>query len=442
MKLSRLTRALALAGLAVPSAAFATDGYFQHAYGMKALGMGGAAVAVASEPFGGTVNPAAMTSLGNAWQAGVQVFMPRREASRTGSGMAGIDGSVSSDSLAFAIPEFGMNYMLRPDVAVGISLVGNGGMNTDYTGEQIPTMSACAAFNPNPGPYNLLCGNGRLGVDLQQMLIAPYAAWKFAPSHSIGVAPTFAYQKFRAQGLQAFDNPMLSTSPGDVTNREYASSTGYGVRIGYHGTFDRLSVGVAWASKMAMDEFDKYKGLFAEQGGFDIPSNLTLGLAWRPDDKWLLAADWGRIKYSDARSVSNPSVALLYCAGGDASSCMGGPNGPGFGWKDIDVWKFGVEYAVDAKLVLRAGYNHSENPVSPADVTFNILAPGVITNHYTVGATWKLDAASEITFYGLYAAENEVTGPSLFVPFGAPPTTTERVSLKEYTVGVGYTARF
>jgi long-chain fatty acid transport protein len=121
---------------------------------------------------------------------------------------------------------------------------------------------------------------------------------------------------------------------------------------------------------------------------------------------------------------------------------MGGPNGPGFGWKDIDVWKFGVEYAVDAKLVLRAGYNHSENPVSPADVTFNILAPGVITNHYTVGATWKLDAASEITFYGLYAAENEVTGPSLFVPFGAPPTTTERVSLKEYTVGVGYTARF
>ena len=241
MKLSRLTRALALAGLAVPSAALATDGYFQHAYGMKALGMGGAAVAVASEPFGGTVNPAAMTSLGNAWQVGVQVFMPRREASRTGSGMAGLDGSVSSDSLAFAIPEFGMNYMLRPDLAVGISLVGNGGMNTDYTGEQIPTMSACGSFNPNPGPYNLLCGNGRLGVDLQQMLIAPFAAWKFAPSHSIGVAPTFAYQKFRAQGLQAFDNPMLSTSPGDVTNREYASSTGYGVRLGYFGTFDSVS---------------------------------------------------------------------------------------------------------------------------------------------------------------------------------------------------------
>ena len=442
MKLNRLFHALALAGLAVPSAALATDGYFSHAYGLKSLGMGGATVAIADEPFGGVVNPAAMTSLGNAWQAGVQIFMPRREASRTGSGPAGIDGSVSSDSLTFAIPEFGINYMARPDVAVGVSVVGNGGMNTDFKGEQIPPMSACAAFNPNPGPYNLLCGNGRLGVDLMQLLVAPYAAWKFAPSHSIGVAPTFAYQRFRAQGLQAFDNPGLSTSPGDVTNREYASSTGYGVRVGYHGTFEQFSVGVAWASRMSMDEFDKYKGLYAEQGGFDIPSNLLVGAAWRPDGKWQLAVDWERIRYSDARSVSNPSALLLNCAGGDASSCMGGANGPGFGWKDIDVWKFGVQYAVDANLTLRAGYNRGENPVSPADVTFNILAPGVIRDHYTIGATWRLDSRSEVTFYGLYAAANEVTGTSLFVPFGAPPTTTETIRLEEYTVGVGYTARF
>ena len=442
MKRNRIFLALALAGLAVPTAALATNGYFSHAYGLKALGMGGAAVAVASEPFGGAVNPAAMTSLGNSWQAGVQIFMPRREVERTGSGPAGLDGAVSSDSLTFAIPEFGINYMARPNLAVGVSVVGNGGMNSDYAGEQVPAMSACATFNPNPGPYNLLCGNGRLGVDLSQLLVAPYAAWKFAPAHSIGVAPTFAYQRFRAQGLQAFDNPMLSTSMGDVTNRGYASSTGYGVRLGYHGTFDSVSVGAAWASKMTMDEFDKYKGLFAEQGGFDIPSNLTLGMAWRPNSKWLVAVDWERIKYSDARSVSNASAQLLNCFGGDATSCMGGPNGPGFGWRDIDVWKFGFEYALDAKLTLRAGYNRGENPVDPADVTFNILAPGVIKDHYTVGATWRLDSTSEVTFYGLYAAANDVTGTSLFVPFGAPPTTTDRIQLKEYTVGVGYTARF
>ncbi len=442
MKTTRLIGALAAAGLAVPCVALATDGYFSHAYGLKSLGMGGATVAIADEPFGGAVNPAAMTSLPNTWQAGLQFFMPRREASRSGSGPAGIDGSASSDSLLFAIPEFGINYRMRPDVAIGLSVYGNGGMNTDFAGEQIPAMSACASFNPAPGPYNLLCGNGRLGVDLMQLMVAPYAAWQVAPAHSIGVAPVLAYQRFRAQGLQAFDNPGLSTSPGNVTNRGYASSTGYGVRLGYHGNFDTVSVGLAWASKVSMDELDKYKGLFAERGGFDIPSNFTAGIAWRPDAKWLLAIDWERIRYSDAKSVSNPSALLLNCFGGDASSCMGGSNGPGFGWKDIDVLKFGAQYAVNANLSLRAGYNRSENPIEAADVTFNILAPGVVKDHYTVGATWRLDSRSEITAYGLYAANNQVSGASLFVPFGAPPTTGETIQLKEYTVGLGYSARF
>ena len=77
---------------ATPLAAQATDGYFSNGYGMKSNGMGGAAVAVALEPFGGAVNPGAMTFLDNQWQAGLAWFSPDRFAERTGSGMAGIDG--------------------------------------------------------------------------------------------------------------------------------------------------------------------------------------------------------------------------------------------------------------------------------------------------------------------------------------------------------------
>ena len=107
-----------------------------------------------------------------------------------------------------------------------------------------------------------------------------------------------------------------------------------------------------------------------------------VGAAWRPDAKCQLAVDWERISHSDSRSVSNPSALLLDCAGGDAASRMGGSNGPGFGWKDIDAWKFGVQYALDPSFTVRAGYSRSENPVSHADVTFNILARGVIKDHH------------------------------------------------------------
>lgn len=440
---TRIVTSAVLAALAcLPFAAQATDGYFSHAYGLKSLGMGGAGLAFAQEPFGGASNPAAMTTLGDEWQAGLAWFSPRREASRTGSGPAGIDGSATSDSNHFFVPEFGINRKLGADTAIGVTVYGNGGMNTDYGGGQVPAASACAAFNPSPGPYNLLCGNGRLGVNLTQLMVAPYAAYRFAPGHSVGVAPVLAYQRFSADGLQAFDNPMLSTSMGNVTNRGFDDAFGFGARLGYHGEFGPVSVGLAYATKTRMGEFDKYQGLFAEQGAFDIPSNWSAGIAWKPDAKWVIAADYERINYSDSASVSNASTNILNCFGGQASACLGGSSGAGFGWQDVDVWKFGVQYSPDAKWTVRAGYNRSDNPITARDVTFNILAPGVIKDHYTAGFTFRLDAKSEITGYALYAATNEVTGTSLLASLGAPPTTAETIRMKEYAIGLAYTARY
>lgn len=434
---------LAPALLLASGAAVATDGYFANGYGMKSIGMAGAAIAVAQEPFGGAVNPGAMSFLDTQWQLGLSWFSPDREASRSGSGPAGIDGSVTSGSKNFFIPEFGWNWRLRPDLAVGVTVYGNGGMNTDYPGGQIPAMSACAMFNPSPGPYNLLCGNGKLGVDLSQLLIAPYVSWQFVPGQSIGVAPTLAYQRFEAYGLQAFDNPLLSTAPGSVTNNGHSSSWGGGVRIGYLGQFsEQFALGAAYATRMWMGAFDDYRGLFAQGGDFDIPSNFTLGVALRPTAQWLLALDFQRIFHGDAKSVANPSALIGNCVMGDPSACLGGSNGAGFGWRDINVWKLGLQYQLNDRWTLRGGYNYTQNPVRPQDLSFNILAPGVVQHQWTLGASWKLDQRSELTGMFLYAQRNSVTGPSLFNGFGAPPTTTETISMRELQIGVAYTLRY
>jgi long-chain fatty acid transport protein len=425
-------------------AAQATDGYFANGYGMTSIGMGGAAVAVALEPFGGAVNPGAMSFLDSQWQAGLSWFSPDRSASRTGSGPAGIDGSATSGSTNFFIPEFGINWRYSPELAFGLTVYGNGGMNTDYPGGQIPAASACANFNPGQAAYNLLCGTGNLGVDLMQLIIAPYVSWQFTKGHSIGIAPTLAYQRFEASGLQAFDNPLLSTRPGAVTNNGHSDSWGGGVRIGYMGQFNEMfSVGAAYATKMSMGEFDDYAGLFAQAGKFDIPSNFTLGAALRPTNQWLLALDFQRIFYTDSKAIGNPSSLIGNCAMvPDPSACLGGSNGAGFGWRDVDVWKFGVQYALNSQWTLRGGYNYTQNPILPQDVTFNILAPGVVQQHLTLGATWKLDAMSEITGAFMYARNNSVTGTSLLVGFGAPPTTTETIEMKQTQLGVAYVRRF
>ena len=451
----RFARIAALAAAAVPLAAAATDGYFSHGYGMKSKGMGGVATAVAQDAFGGAANPATMSFVGNQWAIGLDWFSPHREAERSGSPpQAALNGSATSGSTNFFIPEFGINYMLRPDLALGLTIYGNGGMNTDYPGGQLPSPSACGpatgpgtGFNPQAGPYNLLCGNGNLGVDLSQLVIAPTLAWKFHERHSLGIAPLFAIQRFKAEGLQAFQG--LSTSPSNVTNNGYDTTTGWGVRVGYYGNLtEQIQVGASYQSKIGMDNFDKYKGLFAESGGFDIPSSWSLGVAFKPTPAWLIALDYQRINYSDVDAVHNRSNLILQCPQPPAaptSNCLGGSNGAGFGWQSVNVWKLGVQYQINPAWTVRAGYNHSDNPIQAQDVTFNILAPGVIKDHLTLGATWTWDRQNEITGAFMYAFENSVTGPSLFnsfFPAGAQPNMQETIKMYEWSFGLQYARRF
>jgi len=444
MKLKQLVLALAAAA---PFVAHATDGYFSHGYGMQAKGMGGASTAVAESAFGAASNPATMAFAGDRWEIGVDLFSPWRKASRTGGAMAGLDGSVDSGSNYFAVPEFAINRMVSPTMSVGLTVYGNGGMNTDYDGGQLPSPGACGpatgpgtGFNPQPGPYNLLCGTGSLGVDLMQLIIAPSVAFKVAPDHAIGIAPLFAYQRFEANGVDAFAG--FSTSPGDVSNRGYDNSTGYGVRVGYYGRIaPGFALGAGYASKMSMSEFDKYKGLFAEQGGFDIPSHWSLAATFHASPTTLVTAEYQRINYSDVASVSNPSSLLGNCLSGDASACLGGSNGAGFGWQDIDVFKLGVQWQASPTMTLRAGYNLSDNPIRDEDVTINILAPGVVRHHITVGGTWKLDSASAVTVAAMYAFNNDVEAPSFFNNF-APLGMTEKIEMYQYAIGVQYSTRF
>ena len=311
------TRLILALVAAAPLAAQATDGYFANGYGMKSIGMGGAAVAVAQEPFGGAVNPGAMSMLGNEWQLGASWFQPLREASRTGSGQAGIDGVRGQRVQELHHPR--VRRQLEIPARPRVRRHGLRQRRDEHRLSGRPDLRAervRESFRQErrSRPYNLLCGNGNLGVDLMQLMIAPYVSWEFMKGQSIGIAPIIAYQRFKAKGLQAFDNPVLSTSPGNVTNNGHDSSWGVGVRVGYMGQLtDPIAVGVTYASKINMGDFDDYKGLFAQSGGFDIPSSFSAGISFRPTPQWLLAFDFERIFYDDALSVNNPSALIFNC---------------------------------------------------------------------------------------------------------------------------------
>jgi long-chain fatty acid transport protein len=258
-----------------------------------------------------------------------------------------------------------------------------------------------------------LFGSLRAGVDLQQLFAAPTLAFKANAHNAFGVSVNIAFQKFAAQGLQNFANPSFSNAPGNVTDRGFSNSFGAGFRVGWIGIVnERLSVGATFQSRTYMQKFDRYQGLFAERGGFDIPANVGGGVAFKVFPKATFLFDIERIFYGQVNSIANPDFPI--------QAPLGASNGPGFGWHDTNAEKVGFDYKLNPALTLRAGYNHSGLPFDASQTFFNILAPAVVQEHLSAGATFSLHNGKEISIAYQHAFQNTLRG-SNSIPPGFPP---------------------
>jgi long-chain fatty acid transport protein len=410
MKLkSKILVSMMVAGGMISPLAHATNGYFRIGVGDKYESMGGVGIALPQDSLAAGTNPAGMAMVGDRMDIGLTWFKPNRSETTAGSASLPLNGTYDGNGKSnFFIPDFGYNKMIKPDMSLGVTVYGAGGMNTQY--------------NNNP-----FAGSGPAGVNLSQLFIAPTWAMKVNPTNSIGASLVMVYQMFSATGLQAFAGGGYSSDPTHMTNMGTDTSTGVGVRLGWTGQVsDMVTLGATYQPKVSMSKFSKYAGLFADQGKFDIPANYGVGMAVKANDATTVGFDVTRIQYSGVPAVGD-SPSLLF-----SGALFGSTGGPGFGWKDMTVFKLGAKYKLNPSLTLRAGFNHNTQQIDGANAWINILAPGVVQNHLTLGATWALANQSELTVGYVHAFSQTVTGPN---PIGGG---TVSIKMHEDSIGVTY----
>ncbi len=429
-----LLTTLSVSALLLSTQSWATNGYFSHGTSVAEKGMAGAGVAYSQDTLAAASNPAGMVWQGERYDIGAALFSPMRSYTVTGppSGggfnIGGGNQSIDSENEAFIIPQYGQNWMLSSDSSIGISVYGNGGMNTEYKGG--------FALGGAPGTF----GGGTTGVDLAQLFISTTYAKKISESASWGVSGIAVYQTFEATGLSNFGAFGFSSDPNNLTNNGQDSATGFGMRLGVQGEVSPgITLGASYQPEIDMSEFDKYAGLFAEGGDFDIPSTWTLGLAWHISDSRVFVVDVQQINYEDVAAVSNTITPLTdgSCIAGVGDGCLGASNGAGFGWKNMTVVKLGYEWQTDDTWTWRLGYSFGDQPIPESEVVFNILAPGVMEDHLTFGFTRALDSNSDFNFAFMYAPSVSVSGPNTF-----DPTQTVEIEMDQYELAASYSKRF
>lgn len=466
--LNWLTVAAAAVSLAVAGNAFATNGYFTHGNGTKNKAMAGSGIALPEDAIDVTNNPAVAPFVGDQLIVGAAVFSPIRKYETSssmanggcfpGMGCAFTIGpnSLKSKSNYFVIPHIAKSWQLDNGAAWAVSFYGRGGMNTTWEG-------GTATFDPDgpmgpapimtqPGTYGdgLFGGNGDAGVNLSQAFLDITWAKQINENFSFGVSAVLVAQMFEAKGIRTFSAYTESfaasggmTMPQNLSNNGTDWSYGYGMKIGMHAPInDMFTFGTMYQTKISMTEFDDYSDLFAEDGDFDIPAHLKIGLTMHTSESLAFNLDLEHIWYSDVDSVGNPISNIFACptagaGGNDLSSCLGGKNGAGFGWDDMTVYKVGMRWTNNEDWTWRLGYSYGEQPIPSSEMTFNILAPATIEHHFTAGFTLERTKGRQFNMSVMYAPDAEVSGPQNF-----DPSQTVTFEMYQWELEASYSWRF
>lgn len=401
----------------------ATDGYFEEGVSPADKATGGAGVAEGRDALTIANNPAGLTDVGRQFNLDLTLFAPSRGYDATHT-LFVAPGSHDSSYGLFGVPAAAYAQPVDGESSWGVAVYGNGGMNTDYK----------VSSNPNCGGFpGVFCG-GKAGVNLEQAFLTVGYARRFG-SVSVGVAPILAVQSFRAYGLAPFE--ALSSDAANFTDRGDSYSYGGGLRAGVEWrATSAFRIGASATTPIWSTKFSKYSGLFADGGSFDIPGTVSVGVAYDVAPTFTLLADYKHIFYGEIPSIANSSLLFLN------GTAFGSSGGPGFGWHDVDVVSLGAEWRANTALTLRAGYSHNTNPIRSADAMLNILAPGVVVDHVSAGASYALNKNASIDFAAVYAPQNSVSGLEYLPGFGANPASNMKIHLSEFEATLGWTYRF
>jgi long-chain fatty acid transport protein len=420
------------AAASLTSPLVATNGMNMEGYGPVATAMGGTSMAFDNGTAAVINNPA---TLG---------LMAERARLDLALGLLGPDitakapnGAIAdSESTAFYMPAFG--YARRSgNLVYGFGVFGQGGMGCQYAGntwrglgfglENRTEVSVGRAIVPLAWQVNeklTVAATADFmwaGMDLKMAMSgAQFFDLVMPNSQQFGRASGTIIQSFNGMMGQlpagtSVDYAYFNFSNGSDFTGE-ARGYGYAGKLGlvYRAT-DQLTLGLTYHTRSALSDLKASGAQLAFQlnipgmgamaqalngelkvNDFEWPAMLGAGFAYRPNERWLIAADVREIFWQD---VMDQFQMTFVASGAAANGPFAGQNMNAVLFQDWDnqfILQLGAAYQATDQLTLRCGGNFSSDPIP--DRFLNCLFPATIEQHLTFGLGWKFDERSSVDF--------------------------------------------
>ena len=232
---------------------------------------------------------------------------------------------------------------------------------------------------------------------VERTVVTPSLVQQFDDGSSAKLSAVLAYQRYASLGLgmSQFGNDVQPASVWAASNTSY----GAGARVDLGGPVsDHLRWGAAYQSRVGMDPFAGYHGVFSDQGDFDIPASASVGMSYALTPVFGIDLGVQRVMYSSIKPFTSSSLPRSFLA------LLGDGASPVFAWRDLTVYSVGWTVHNTDVGNLEFRYTTRQQPMPTSSLLEHALESDVSNDMVSVGWSRAVGENSHMSFAASYAS--------------------------------------
>jgi hypothetical protein len=320
-------------------------------------------------------------------------------------------------ALSGITPEFGWSErasvappsLARQYAPATLPLLGAGERSGGASAVSIAIRTAMASESPALPAGQVATGaisDGLLGSGLQRVFITPSFTQAFGESGSWTLSAILAHQRFASLGMGS-----VAWTPafhGMMGSRYVETSAGAGARLEVSDALgERVTWAVALQSRLDMDTFKSYRGVFSDSGDFDVPGHAAAGFNLGLAEGFRLGLGVQRVFYSDIAAFTSAALPVRFLA------LLGDATSPEFAWRDLTVYSATLAWDRSARETWSFRYTTRQQPAPTSAMLRQALEPEFTDTNLALAFHRDLGRFGQLIMAASYAPKQYflATGP-------------------------------
>lgn len=235
---------------------------------------------------------------------------------------------------------------------------------------------------------------------MERRLISPGLLHRINDSQILGISAVFATQSFGVSrlGLHSYEQSLPANLRSGIYDPYHETGYGAGVSLGLSSEItDGITLDAGYRSRIDMNEFANYRGVYSQPADLDIPARAKLGLAFQATEHSWLNVSVERVLYSEIGAFASQNLP------GRFLSLLGDSTSPSFSWDDLTVYSVGWTWADNKGSSWYIDFSSRSQPLPSSKILSQAINSDLAQNAMTVGYSRQMSMTSRFNLNAAYA---------------------------------------